>query len=222
MPTLSDPNYSSSNMSTIIDLFLHLDTHLEAIIGEYGALTYLLLFLIIFCETGLVIMPFLPGDSLLFAAGTFAARGSFNIALLFLLMSIAAIGGNTLNFMIGRALETKAYQKNLIKESHLKRTELFFKKHGGKTIVLSRFAPIIRTIAPFVAGVGQMPYSKFMLSNVIGGLLWITLFLFGGYFFGAIPAVEKNFTLVMLGIVVISFLPVGIEWYRHRASSRHS
>ena len=182
----------------MIDLFLHLDTHLQLIIAQYGTLTYLFLFLIIFCETGLVVTPFLPGDSLLFAAGTFAALGSFNIAFLFLLLAVAAVTGNMLNYAMGKWLGEKVFTEDahILKKSYLIKTHAFYEKYGAKTIVLSRFMPIVRTVAPFVAGAGTMRVQTFMFYNVIGGVAWTALFLFSGYFFGNIPSIKHNFTPV--------------------------
>jgi membrane-associated protein len=204
-------------IGTIVDFILHIDTHLDAIIREYGAWTYAILFLIIFCETGLVVTPFLPGDSLLFAAGTFAARGSLEPFLLCLMLAIAAIAGDTVNYWIGRYLGPRA-QKGLrfVKKEHLDRTHAFYEKHGGKTIVIARFMPIIRTFAPFVAGVGAMEYGRFLMFNVAGGILWICLFVYAGYYFGNIPVVEENFTLVIMAIILVSILPGIIEYMRHR------
>jgi membrane-associated protein len=201
----------------LVDFIVHIDTHLDAIIRQYGAWTYAILFLIIFCETGLVVTPFLPGDSLLFAAGTFAARGSLDAAILFLLLSVAAVLGDTVNYWIGRFVAPRAERGfRFVKKKHLDRTHAFYEKHGGKTIVIARFMPIIRTFAPFVAGIGAMEYGRFLLFNVTGGLLWISLFVYAGYYFGNIPAVEENFTLVILAIIALSVLPGVIEYLRHR------
>ena len=199
------------------DFIVHIDAHLDAIIRNYGTWTYAILFLIIFCETGFVVTPFLPGDSLLFAAGTFAARGSLSPFVLFGLLSIAAILGDTVNYWIGRWLGPRA-QRGLrfVRKEHLDRTHAFYEKHGGKTIVIARFMPIIRTFAPFVAGVGAMDYGRFLMFNVSGGILWISLFVFAGYYFGNIPAVEENFTLVIMAIILLSILPAIIEYARHR------
>ncbi|MGH7553329.1 MAG: DedA family protein [Longimicrobiales bacterium] len=204
-------------IGTIVDFILHIDTHLDAIIRQYGSWTYAILFLIIFCETGLVVTPFLPGDSLLFAAGTFAARGSLDPFLLCVILSVAAIAGDTVNYWIGRYLGPRA-QKGLrfVKKEHLDRTHAFYEKHGGKTIVIARFMPIIRTFAPFVAGVGAMEYGRFLMFNVAGGILWICLFVYAGYYFGNIPVVEENFTLVIMAIIFVSILPGIIEYMRHR------
>ena len=200
---MTDPGY-------FIDLFLHLDTHLSAITSEYGLLTYLLLFVIVFCETGLVITPFLPGDSLIFATGALAATGSLDLFTILVVLCIAAIAGDTVNYQIGHLFRDKvANRENIrfIKQEHLDRTHAFFEKHGIKTIIIARFVPIIRTFAPFVAGIGIMPYSTFISYNVIGGVAWVVSFLLGGYFFGNLPVVKDNFSFVILGIIIVSLLP---------------
>jgi len=201
-----------------IDIFLHLDKFLGDIISQYGTLTYIILFIVIFCETGLVVTPFLPGDSLIFAAGTFAAIGSLNPWILFLILIVAAIGGDAANYWIGYKIGPRAYtgEFKLIKKEYIERTHAFFEKHGGKTIFLARFVPIVRTFAPFVAGVGQMSYSYFFRYNFIGGVTWVALFLALGYFFGRIPFVQKNFELVIIAIVLVSILPMVFEWLRSR------
>jgi membrane-associated protein len=204
-----------------IDLFLHLDKHLSVVIQTYGTWTYLLLFFIIFMETGFVVTPFLPGDSLLFAAGTFAspALGSaLNIWVLYLLMIFAAVAGDTVNYWIGHFIGPRAFsgEVRFLKKEYLERTEAFYQKHGGKTIVLARFIPIIRTFAPFVAGVGKMSYPHFVSYNVIGGIAWVSLFIWGGYFFGNLPFVKENFSFVVLAIIFISVLPAIIEVLRSR------
>jgi membrane-associated protein len=211
-------------ISTLIDLFLHLDQHLNDIIQAYGTLTYGILFLIIFMETGFVVTPFLPGDSLLFAAGTFAALGSLNIALLFGLLFFAAVLGDTVNYWIGHTIGPRAFESEsrFLKREHLERTQAFYEKHGGKTIVLARFVPIIRTFAPFVAGVGTMHYQRFITFNVLGGFLWTFLFTFGGYFFGNIAVVREHFELVIVGIVLISVVPMALEYVRGRMRKRDS
>ena len=193
-----------------LDVFIHLDQHLTSVIATYGSWTYALLFLIVLLETGAVLTPFLPGDSLLFAAGTFAAQGSLRLSVLFLLFSIAAIAGDAVNYTIGHFIGPKLFRQEhsrFLNRAHLKRTEAFYEQHGTKTIILARFIPIIRTFAPFVAGIGNMPYATFALYNIIGGLLWVTLFLGGGYVFGNIPVVRNNFEVVILGIIAISMLP---------------
>jgi membrane-associated protein len=201
----------------IIDFIVHVDVHLDAIIRQYGTWTYAILFLIIFAETGLVVTPFLPGDSLLFAAGTFAARGSLEPAVLFFLLAIAAIIGDAVNYSVGRYLAPRAERGfRFIKKDHLDKTHAFYERHGGKTIIIARFMPIVRTFAPFVAGIGAMEYRRFAMFNVTGAILWIGLFVYAGYFFGNIPAVEHNFTLVIMAIVLLSILPGIIEYIRHR------
>lgn len=201
-----------------IDFFLHLDVHLAEIIERFGAGAYAILFLIVFCETGLVVMPLLPGDSLLFAAGAFAALGSFEIIPLILLLIVAAIAGDTVNYWIGARIGPRAFSGNVrfLKQEYLVRTTEFYEKHGGKTIVLARFIPIVRTFAPFVAGVGRMNYGRFLAYNVIGAVVWVTLFTLAGFYFGNIPAVKDNFTLVILAIIGISVLPIAIEMVKSR------
>ena len=201
-------------LTQLADLFLHLDRHLADIIGRYGVGTYAILVLIIFCETGLVVTPFLPGDSLLFAAGSLAALGAgLDPMVLFLLLSAAAIGGDTVNYWIGSLLGKGVAEgrHRLIRRDYLERTHRFYERHGGKTIVLARFVPIIRTFAPFVAGVGTMTYSRFLTWNVAGGILWVGLFVWAGYFFGNLPAVKENFSLVILAIIALSVLPIAVE-----------
>jgi membrane-associated protein len=202
----------------LIDIILHMDKYLGQIIQEYGTWTYLLLFFVIFIETGIVVFPFLPGDSLLFAAGTFAGLGYLNIGILFVLLSIAAIAGDTVNYWIGHAIGPRAFSGNIrfLKKEYMDRTHAFYEKHGGKTIIIARFIPIIRTFAPFVAGVGEMTYGKFISYNVIGGVAWVALFTFGGYFFGNLPIVQENFSFVILAIIFISVLPGIIEFIRGR------
>jgi membrane-associated protein len=201
-----------------VDLFLHLDTHLGQVISQYGTWTYLILFLIVFCETGLVVTPILPGDSLLFAAGTFAALGDLDVRVMILLLVVAAILGDTVNYWVGAAIGPRAFQGNLrfLKKEHLDRTHAFYEKHGGKTIILARFVPIIRTFAPFVAGVGAMSYGRFLTYNVVGAILWVALLVLAGYFFGNIPVVRENFTIVILAIVAISVMPIAVEAVRGR------
>lgn len=206
-------------IKTFIDLFLHLDQHLTWVFENYGLWTYLILFLIIFCETGLVVTPFLPGDSLLFGVGALAAGTSLNVGWLFILLSIAAILGDAVNYWIGYKIGSKLLQKedsHFLKKEYIDRTHRFYEKYGGKTIIFARFVPIIRTFAPFVAGIGRMSYWQFAAYNVVGGLVWISSFLYAGYFFGNIPAVKENFTLVILGIIVVSILPGVIEVVRAR------
>ncbi len=201
----------------IIDFILHVDKHLASLIASYGPLTYAILFLIIFLETGLVVTPFLPGDSLLFIAGTFAAQGAFNILLLFVILGIAAILGDSLNYWIGSYFGERVFANSrFFKKEYLQKTQTFYEKHGCKTIILARFMPIVRTFAPFVAGVGKMRYSQFLLYNIVGGIIWVALFLFAGYFFGTLPFVEKNLTLLILIIIFISVIPVVVEYLRSR------
>ena len=206
----------------LIDLFLHLDKYLEEIIKNYGTLTYLILFIVIFIETGLVATPFLPGDSLLFAAGAFAGLGSLNIFVLYGLLAFAAILGDTANYWIGHYIGPRAFSGNIrfLKKEYLDRTHAFYEKHGGKTIILARFIPIIRTFAPFVAGVGAMSYGKFITYNIVGGLLWVASFLSLGYFFGNLPVVEKNFSLVIIAIILISVMPAVIEFIKEKMRTR--
>ena len=200
------------------DLFVHLDKHLGDVIGAYGAWTYLLLFIIVFCETGLVVTPILPGDSLLFAAGALAATGALNAVYLFGLLAVAAVAGDTVNYAIGKSIGPRVFRENIrfIKREYLFRTQEFYQRHGGKTIFLARFVPIIRTFAPFVAGVGTMTYRRFVAYNVFGGVVWTGLFIFAGFYFGSLPAVKENFTLVILAIIFISIMPILIEYLRHR------
>lgn len=209
--------------NTIVDVIVHLDKYLDLLIRDYGIWTHAILFLIIFCETGLVVTPFLPGDSLLFAAGTLAAGSSLHVGWLFGLLSVSAIAGNTLNYWIGYYVGPKVFHKKEVRflnKSYLERTHKFYEKHGGKTIVIARFIPIIRTFAPFVAGIGFMTYWRFMFYNISAGIAWVGIFLFGGYFFGNIPVIKRNFTLVILAIIVISVLPGIIEFLRHKYRSR--
>ena len=203
-------------LSTLADLFLHLDRHLSDVVGRYGTGTYVLLCLIIYCETGLVVTPFLPGDSLLFAAGAVAALGPLDPVLLVLLICVSAVAGDNTNYWIGRWVGPRAFGGKLrfLNRRHLERTHAFYEKHGGKTVVLARFAPILRTFAPFVAGVGVMRYPRFLRFSIVGSLLWVPLFVLGGYFFGNLPVVRENFSLVILAIIVISLMPAAIEGVR--------
>ena len=200
----------------LLDIFVHLDVYLSIILSNYGFWTYAILFVVIFIETGLVVMPFLPGDSLIFAAGTFAALGSLNIYILAFILMVAAILGDTVNYWIGNLLAVRVKNGEIkwIRKEYMDRTHKFFEKHGGKTIFLARFVPIIRTFAPFVAGVGNMAYSYFISYNFIGGITWVALFTCAGYFFGNIPFIKNNFSLVILAIVIISILPAVIEALR--------
>jgi membrane-associated protein len=209
-------------ISEFVDFILHLDVHLNTIIQNFGVWTYLILFLIIFMETGFVITPFLPGDSLLFAAGSFAALGSLNVWALFITLTLAAILGDTINYWIGHYIGPRAFSGNVrfLKKEYIDRTHDFYEKHGGKTIILARFIPIIRTFAPFVAGIGAMEYPRFFFFNVTGAILWVGLFTFGGYFFGNLPFVQDNFTIVIVAIIVISVLPGIFEFLRDKYKSR--
>lgn len=194
----------------LLDFALHIDSHLAEIVWNYGTWTYFILFLTIFCETGLVVMPFLPGDSLLFVIGTLSAGGVFNLELICLTLIVAAVGGNTLNYYIGRYIGYKAFaikNNRFIKQEHLLRTQRFYERYGGITIIISRFIPIIRSLAPFVAGIGRMSFSRFMGFNLLGGMSWVLLVVYGGYFFGNIPLVKDNFGLVFIVILVVSLLP---------------
>jgi membrane-associated protein len=205
--------------ATAVDVVLHLDRHLDAFIGSYGLWMYLILFLVIFFETGLVVMPFLPGDSLLFAAGAFAAVDSLEVSVLFMLLTLAAILGDALNYWVGSFVGPRAFTKpnaRFLKKKYLKRTHDFYEKHGKKTIILARFAPIVRTFAPFVAGIAKMQYHTFTFYNVIGAILWVGIFIFGGYFFGNLPFVKENFSLVIGIIIFISVTPMAIELWRAR------
>ena len=207
-------------MPDLIDLFLHLDVHFDDFVSRYGVWVYGLLFAIIFAETGLVVTPFLPGDSLLFAAGAIAARGNLDVALLFLLLAGAAILGNTVNYSVGHFIGPRVFRADethpLLNRQHLDRAHAFFEKYGGMAVVLTRFVPIIRTFVPFVAGAGAMRYSAFALFNVFGGVLWVGVCLGAGYAFGNVPIVKNNFSLVAIGIVAVSMIPMVVEWLRHR------
>jgi membrane-associated protein len=208
---------------TLVDFFLHLDQHLAEVIQRYGTSTYALLFLIVFLETGLVVTPFLPGDSLLFAAGSFAGLGALRLWPLYFLMCAAAIGGDTVNYAIGAYLGPRVFsysRSRFFNPDHLKKTHAFYEKYGGKTIIFARFIPIVRTFAPFVAGVGKMSYAYFLGFNVVGGILWVSVCVFSGYFFGNLAFVKKNFSVVILVIVAISVLPAVIEYLRHRRETK--
>jgi len=204
----------------LFDLFLHLDVHLNDIIIQYGTLTYIILFVVIFCETGLVFTPFLPGDSLIFAAATFAARGSFNINYLFLTLALASILGDTSNYWIGHYIGPKIFHKEnvrFLKKEYLDRTHTFYERYGGKTIIFARFIPIIRTFAPFVAGLGSMTYSKFVVFIIVGATAWVGIFAYGGYFFGNIEFVKHNFSVVIIAIICISLVPGLVGYFRHKS-----
>jgi membrane-associated protein len=207
-------------MQSLIELFLHLDVHLDDFVQQHGRWVYGLLFSIIFAETGLVVTPFLPGDSLLFAAGAIAARGKLDVAGLFVVLAGAAILGNTVNYSVGHYIGPRVFRSDethpLLNRQHLDRAHAFFEKYGGMAVVLTRFVPIIRTFVPFVAGAGAMRYSAFALFNVLGGTLWVGICLGAGYVFGNVPIVKKNFSLVALGIVAVSLMPMVVEWVRHK------
>jgi membrane-associated protein len=209
--------------STFIDIVLHLDQHLQGLVQNYGTWVYAILFLIIFCETGLVVMPFLPGDSLLFVAGTIAAAGTLDVHLLFALLVAAAFIGDNTNYWIGHFIGPRIFKREkslLFDPAHLERARLFYEKHGGKAIILARFAPILRTFAPFVAGIARMSYPKFLFFSFSGSVFWIGFFVYCGYYFGNIPWVKQNLTWFILGIIAVSILPGIIEFLRQRAAGR--
>jgi len=203
-----------------LDLFLNLDEHMANLIAQYGMWTYAILFLVIFMETAFVITPILPGDSLLFAAGMFAAIGSLDIYILLGLLIFAAILGDTVNYSIGRYLGERAYNIKWIKQEYFEKTHAFYEKHGGKTIILARFVPIVRTFAPFVAGIGKMSYKRFIAYNIIGGIAWVLICTLAGFFFGNIPVVRENFEIVIIGIILLSIMPIGIEWWKARRAAK--
>jgi len=209
-------------ITNLIEFFLHLDEYLAQIISQYGVWTYALLFLVIFMETGFVVTPFLPGDSLLFAAGSFAALKVLDPWILAILMSLAAILGDTANYWIGHYIGPKAFSGNVrfLKKEYLDKTHEFYEKHGGKTIILARFVPIVRTFAPFVAGVGAMTYGKFITYNIVGGVIWVNIFVWLGYFFGNLPFVKKNFEIAILAIIFISVLPMLFEFVKAKLEAR--
>lgn len=200
----------------VIDFILHIDKHLQEFVDAYGTLTYALLFIVIFVETGLVVCPFLPGDSLIFAAGALAGAGFFNPIFLFVLLFVAAVLGDTVNYEIGKHLGDFIIKKKWIKQTHLDKTHDFFEKHGGKTIIYARFVPIVRTLAPFVSGISKMTYKYFIRYNIVGGFLWTSLFVILGYFFGTIEFVQKNFSLVIIAIIVLSLLPPVFSYLHER------
>ena len=206
-------------ITSLLDILLHLDRHLGEIIRDFGVWTYLILFVIVFCETGLVVTPILPGDSLLFAVGTFAALGALDLAVALIVLSVAAVAGDSINYAIGYRVGPSVFRgerSRWLNRKYLDRTHQFYERHGSKTIVIARFVPIVRTFAPFVAGIGRMTYSRFLTYNVAGGIAWIVIFVAGGYLFGNIPVVKRNFTVVILAIIVISVLPAAIEILRQR------
>src|ERR1700693_2608766 len=203
----------------LIDFILHIDVHMAQLAHAYGPWLFLILFLIIFCETGLVVMPFLPGDSMLFVTGAIAAAGAFNIHLMVATLILAAVLGDSLNYQIGRMIGLKVFDRpdsRIFKRKHLDRTHAFYERHGGKTIIIARFAPIVRTFAPFVAGVGAMRYTRFLSYNIIGAVAWVGAFAYAGYFFGNLPLVKKNLSLLILAIVVISLMPAVMGFIRQR------
>lgn len=220
-------------MENFFDFFFHIDKNLVLLVNHFGILSYLLLFLVIFLETGLVVTPFLPGDSLLFAAGALSTKGALNVLILYLLLFLAAVVGDTVNYWLGHFIGPKAFDQQafvvflgrkiflskIFKKKYLVKAETFYEKHGGKAIILARFVPIVRTFAPFVAGIGKMNYTKFIFFNIIGGLLWVSLFLWGGYFFGAIPFVKKNFQYVVIVIIFLSLLPIFFEFVKAKKES---
>ena len=210
-------------VSYFVDLFIHLDKHLAELVKDYGTWTYLLLFVIVFCETGLVVTPILPGDSLLFAAGAIAALGSLNPHLLVVLLTIAAVLGDALNYQIGRYIGPAVFRREsgrFFKREHLEKTQAFYQRYGGKTIIIARFVPIIRTFAPFLAGVGQMNYAQFAMYNVTGAIAWVVIGVYAGYLFGGVKIVQENFSLVIIAIVLISLLPAVFEFWRAKRSPR--
>jgi membrane-associated protein len=214
-------------MGGLIDIFLHLDKHLTQFVATYGGWVYALLFLIVFAETGLVVTPFLPGDSLLFAAGALAAAGGLNVWAVIALLSIAAVLGDAVNYAAGRFVGPRVFNATdrssglhrLLNRDHLQRTHAFFEKYGGKAVVLGRFVPIVRTFVPFVAGAGAMTYARFAVYNVVGGVIWVGICTLAGYAFGTVPIVKNNFSLFALGIVFVSVIPIGVEMIRHRMAS---
>ncbi|MBL8202058.1 MAG: DedA family protein [Chromatiales bacterium] len=203
----------------LVDFILHLDVHLDALVANYGTWIYAILFLIIFCETGLVVMPLLPGDSLLFAAGALAASGRLDIGLLCVLLIVAAILGNAVNYWVGRVagIEVQRRFPRLIKQQYLDKTHAYFERYGGKTVIIARFVPIVRTVAPFAAGVGQMSHLRYQSYNVAGSVLWVLLLVPAGYFFANVPIVKENFSAVVIGIIILSVLPAVVEFVRERA-----
>jgi membrane-associated protein len=212
-----------SYIYSVFDFIIHIDKHLTQLAATYGSLAYGILFLIVFCETGLVVTPFLPGDSLLFAAGALASQGAFNVHLLALLLLVAAIVGDAVNYSIGRRMGPAVFERKdskIFKPEYLARTQRYFEKYGAKTIVIARFVPIVRTFAPFLAGVGTMSYARFAFYNITGAIAWVGLFVYAGYMFGGTPVVQKNFKLVILAIIIISILPAVFEIMRARKEAR--
>ncbi len=209
-------------LATLIDVALHLDRHLQVLVANYGAWVYLILFLIVFCETGLVVTPFLPGDSLLFVAGAVAAAGGMNVHLLVVLLIIAAVLGDAVNYAVGHYIGPRVFkskESRWLNPKHLERAHAFYERHGGKTIIIARFVPVVRTYAPFVAGAASMPYPRFALYNISGAVLWVVSLAYAGYFFGNIPLIKNNLTLVIVAIIILSILPGVFEYLRHRKRS---
>jgi membrane-associated protein len=206
-------------IETLIDFVLNLDKYLSLLIQTFGSWTYLILFAVVFCETGLVFTPFFPGDSLIFISGALANNGLLNVELLFVIFAAAAILGDTANYWIGHFLGPKIFRTNsrFLKKEYLKSAHEFYAKHGGKTIIIARFIPVIRTFAPFVAGIGEMAYRRFIIYNIIGGIAWVAVFLFGGYYFGGLEIVKNNLSLSIIIIIVVSFIPIISEYLRHRS-----
>jgi membrane-associated protein len=211
-------------ITTLIDFIIHIDEHLAVIISDYGTWTYAILFLIVFAETGFVVTPFLPGDSLIFAAATFAAKGVLNPWILFFVMATAGIIGDGVNYAIGHYIGPRVFTEDMrfLKREYLDRAHVFFEKHGGKAIFLARFVPIIRTFVPFVAGAGAMNYSRFVVFNVVGAIVWVGTFDILGYYFGTIPAVEENFSLVIIGIIIVSVIPAVVEYFKARSEIKEN
>jgi len=210
-------------LTDLLNFLIHLDQGLTFIIQQFGLWTYAILFLAIFCETGLVVTPFLPGDSLLFISATFASKGSFMVEVLFGLLVTAAIAGDTVNYWLGYFVGPKVFNKEdsrFFKREYLERARTFYEKYGAKTIILARFVPIIRTFAPFVAGIGKMSYRRFLTYNIVGGIAWVTIFIFGGYFFGNLQVVKDNLTLLIYVIIIVSLQPAIIELLRHKIRSK--
>lgn len=210
-------------LQSAFDFIVHFDHHLTAIIQAYGIWAYLLIFLIIFAETGFVVTPFLPGDSLLFMLGAISALNSLNVVIVFIILSFAAICGDSVNYAIGKRVGPKIFRhgkSRFFKKEHLELTQRFYAKHGGKTIILARFFPVVRTFAPFLAGVGQMNYAKFIAYNIIGGILWVALFVFGGYLLGNIPCIKNNFSLVTFLIIFLSVSPAVIKFIKHKTKGK--
>lgn len=210
-------------LAQFVDLVLHLDKHLAVLIQQYGAWIYGILFLIIFCETGLVVTPFLPGDSLLFVAGTMAAVGAMDVHALFALLVVAAFSGDNTNYWIGRYLGPRVFKRErsrFLNPAHIHKTQRFYEKHGGKMLVFARFLPILRTFAPFVAGIGRMHYPRFIFYSFCGGVFWIGFFVYGGYYFGNIPFIKNNLTAFILGIIVLSISPGIVAYFRQRGKAK--